>query len=147
MCLFFMQNSPTPALTWANHLLSPYLSAHKHLSSTGESHRSRDEFHHEFMVTSFRDLPRHPSILLYISHTLANDNCRNSLILSSFLFFFHLNVNPNLTLWENRSCELESIEIFLDLPLYVSDSNLCLLLSQSFRHIRQLILNVSKHLK
>ena len=61
------------------------------------------------------------------------------LILSSFLFFFHLNINPNLTLWENKSYELENIEIFLDQPLYVSDSNLCFLLSQSSRYIRQLI--------
>lgn len=39
---------------------------------------THDEFHHEFIITNFRDLPCHPFILLYISHTLANDNCRNS---------------------------------------------------------------------
>lgn len=92
-----MLYGPAPTMTQANHLWSPCLSAYKHTSSAGEGHRGRDGFHHKFIIPNLRDLPHDPSILLCISHTLSNDNCRHSLLLSNFLFFLHLNLNPNLT--------------------------------------------------
>lgn len=137
ICLFIMVCAPIPTLEGTNHLS---LSVYKSPSYAGESHRSGDEFHYEFMITSLKETFTMTSQFYYIS--LINDNCRNSLLLSNFLSFSLTWMRtPTLssTLWENRSLRLEtslSMEIFPDLPLYC---NLLYYNKKSFRFLNRLI--------